>query len=114
MSRKPRVLSPPAAAILQRFMRAPADELYGFEIIRETGIASSTLYPALRVLAEERGFLSSRWEAIDPAKEGRPPRRMYRLNGHARQAANEALREHAEHHKRRLKPVPLRPRHAER
>jgi len=114
MSRKPRVLSPPAAQILQRFVRAPDDELYGFEIIKETGIPSSTLYPALRLLAEERGFLSSRWEAIDPVKEGRPPRRLYRLNGQARRAAVEALHEHAEHQRRLVRPMPLRTRHAER
>lgn len=113
MSRKQRVLSPEAAEILRRFVNAPADELYGFEIIKETGINSSTLYPALRLLAEDRGLLTSRWEHIDPVMEGRPARRLYRLAGHAARDAQTALREHAEHQGRVTHPMPLRPRPAQ-
>lgn len=113
MSRKQRVLSAPAAAILHRFVGGPSDELYGFEIIRETGIPSSTLYPALRLLAEERKFLTSRWEKIDPVKEGRPPRRLYRLDGAAARAAREALHERVEHQRRVAERFPIRPRPAE-
>lgn len=113
MSRKQRVLSAPAAAILRRFVRAPNDELYGFEIIRETGIPSSTLYPALRLLAEERQFLTSRWEKIDPVKEGRPPRRLYRLDGAAARAARDALHERVEHQQRLAERSPLSLRPAE-
>jgi PadR family transcriptional regulator PadR len=104
-------LSAPAAVILRRFVEAPNDELYGFQIIRETGIPSSTLYPALRLLYEDRGFLTSRYEKIDPAAEGRPPRRLYRLDIDAAGKAEAALREH-EHHllgPRRSRRMPLRP-----
>lgn len=48
---------------------------HGYDLSRETGIASGTLYPLLMRL-EERGYLESRWsEGI----EGRPPRHLYRL-----------------------------------
>ena len=108
---KLRVLSDAAAAILERFVRAPDDELYGFEIIRETGISSSTLYPALRLLTEDRNYLTSRWEAVDPVVAGRPQRRLYRLNGSAGAAARSALDEYAQHRRRFSTPVPrsLRP-----
>jgi PadR family transcriptional regulator, regulatory protein PadR len=102
MSRKPRVLSDPAAMILRRFVDDPDAELHGFQIIRETGIPSSTLYPALRSLSEDRGYLTSRHELLDPSIERRPARRLYRLdlNPAAALTAREALAEHAEHKRR--------------
>src|SRR4051812_7503395 len=100
MSRKPRVLSTPAATILRRFVADPDAELHGFEIIRETGIPSSTLYPALRLLAEDRGYLTSRHEQIDPSVDRRPARHLYRLDPATALAAREALAEHAEHNRR--------------
>ena len=111
MSRKIRVLSPESAMILRRFLDSPGDELHGFGIIRETGIRSSTLYPALRALAEERKLLTARCEQIDSASHGRPPRRLYRLDAAAAPAAREALAEHVEHERQRDQPSPrsLRP-----
>ena len=97
MSRKKRVLSVPAARILRLFLEDPTGEHYGFEIIRLTEISSGTLYPTLRLLAEERNLLASRWETIDPVAEGRPPRRLYRLDGARTSAALDALREHDRH-----------------
>src|SRR5689334_5520157 len=99
MSRKTRVLSVPAATILRRFLESPADELHGFRIIKETSIRSSTLYPALRLLADERGFLKWRWEDTGQRTNYLPPRRLYRLNGTPQSiaAARAALAEHDEH-----------------
>lgn len=99
MSRKQRVLSQPAAAILRRFLDAPDDELHGFQIIRETGIPSGTLYPALRTLAEQRGLLTSRREDVNELASSRPPRRLYKLKGtaEARAEARDALAEYAAH-----------------
>jgi PadR family transcriptional regulator PadR len=37
------------------------------------------------------GWLSSRWEDIDPQVEGRPPRRYYRLTAEGALAARAAL-----------------------
>ncbi len=57
--------------------RAPAD-LYGYELMQVTRLASGTLYPLL-LRFEEAGWLRSTWEKVDPGKEGRPRRRMYRI-----------------------------------
>lgn len=54
---------------------------YGFDLMDATGLASGTIYPALRRL-EDQGLLRSRWEAEEKAREaGRPRRRLYALTG---------------------------------
>lgn len=50
----------------------------GVDLRRLTGLSTGTLYPLLRRL-EERAWMSSVWEEIDPVQEGRPRRRLYRL-----------------------------------
>lgn len=62
---------------------------YGFDIIDVTGLASGTVYPALRRF-EETGIVTSRWEPDEVAeREQRSPRRYYELTktGHALLAA---------------------------
>ncbi len=52
---------------------------YGFSVIEVTGLASGTVYPAMRRL-EKAQLVSSAWE--DPKiaeKEQRPPRRYYTI-----------------------------------
>jgi PadR family transcriptional regulator, regulatory protein PadR len=105
MSRKIRVLSDPAAAILELFASEPDREAHGFEVLRETGISSSTLYPALRQLSEERRVLSARWEERNPT-EGLPPRRFYRLDAEHAAAAEALLAEHRAHRAGRARRVP--------
>jgi PadR family transcriptional regulator, regulatory protein PadR len=63
----------------------PAHWRHGYDISRETGLASGTLYPILGRLAD-RGWLETRWEQDPP--EGRPRRHLYRLtaDGAARAA----------------------------
>ena len=69
---------------------AEADtERYGLQLMQDTGLPSGTLYPIL-VRLERAGWVASRWEEVDPAAEGRPTRRYYRLTG---QGAVEARRE---------------------
>ena len=52
---------------------------YGFDVIDATGLPSGTVYPALSRL-ERDGYLRSAWEDESRAfKEGRPPRRYYRI-----------------------------------
>src|SRR5919107_2577564 len=65
-----------AAALLA----SPADERYGLQLMQDTGLPSGTLYPIL-VRLERAGWVESQWEQIDPAAEGRPSRRYYRLTG---------------------------------
>jgi PadR family transcriptional regulator PadR len=49
---------------------------HGYDLSKETGIKSGTLYPLLMRLTEQ-GLLDSRWEIPDRA--GLPPRHGYRL-----------------------------------
>lgn len=83
---------------------AGEDRFHGYDIARHlakaedsTSIMSQpTLYRALRRL-EERGALSSEWEALDEAaaqgREGRP-RRYYRLTNAGHELAHSELRIH--------------------
>lgn len=50
---------------------------HGYDLSEQTGLSSGTLYPILMRLSE-RGMLESKWEPSQ--HEGRPPRKLYRLN----------------------------------
>ena len=63
---------------------------YGFDIMTITGLASGTVYPALRSL-EDTGFLVSKWERPSVAQaEQRPPRKYYEVTKSGRTALAEA------------------------
>lgn len=64
--------------VLEAFLSATSPDLSGSDVNKTTGLASGTLYPILLRL-EAAGWLSSRWENIDPSAAGRPRRRLYRL-----------------------------------
>jgi PadR family transcriptional regulator, regulatory protein PadR len=49
---------------------------HGYELSKETGLRSCTLYPLLMRLSEQ-GLLESRWQ--EPERPGLPPRHAYRL-----------------------------------
>jgi DNA-binding PadR family transcriptional regulator len=49
---------------------------HGYELSKETGLRSGTLYPLLMRLSEQ-GLLESRWQ--EPERPGLPPRHVYRL-----------------------------------
>ena len=49
---------------------------YGYDLSKETGLKSGTLYPMLSRL-EQSGWLETRWE--EPSAPGRPARHLYRL-----------------------------------
>lgn len=68
-------LSPQTLSVLERFVHRPSGWLYGYELSRETGLKSGTLYPILMRLAKCK-MLETRW--VTPEK-GVPPRHMYRL-----------------------------------
>jgi PadR family transcriptional regulator PadR len=76
--------------LFRSFLERRGDWRYGYDLSRETGLKSGTLYPALMRL-EQQGLLETRWE--EPAQRGRPPRHMYRLNGAGAAAAQNALRD---------------------
>ncbi|WP_436529646.1 PadR family transcriptional regulator [Actinoplanes sp. HUAS TT8] len=64
--------------VLSAFLQDPAAERYGLDLMRAGGCPSGTLYPILTRL-ETAGWISARWEDLDPAVAGRPARRYYRL-----------------------------------
>jgi PadR family transcriptional regulator, regulatory protein PadR len=49
---------------------------HGYDLSKETGLRSGTLYPLLIRLSEQ-GLLESRWQ--DAERPGLPPRHVYRL-----------------------------------
>ena len=49
---------------------------YGYELSKETGLNSGTLYPLLIRLSDQ-GLLESQWQ--EPERPGKPPRHAYRL-----------------------------------
>jgi PadR family transcriptional regulator, regulatory protein PadR len=80
----------PTQLVLEALLQDPEDELYGVEIGQLAGLRSGTVHPILARL-EGVGWLTSRWEDIDPQVEGRPPRRYYRLTAEGLLAARAAL-----------------------
>jgi DNA-binding PadR family transcriptional regulator len=64
------------------------DWRHGYDLAKETGLKSGTLYPIL-VRLSERGVVEARWEAEQPA--GRPRRHLYRLSVDGAVVARAAL-----------------------
>ena len=89
MTRRPNA-SKQTLLLFRAFLERPGDWRYGYDLSRETGLKSGTLYPALMRL-EEQGLLETGWQ--EPAQRGRPPRHMYRLNLAGAAAAQDALRD---------------------
>lgn len=82
-------MSPQTILILGALLLAPSEWRYGYDLSRETGLKSGTLYPILVRLAE-RKWLETRWEHAD--KSGKP-RHMYRLTVGGRRLARASLAE---------------------
>jgi PadR family transcriptional regulator PadR len=68
-------LSSQTLLVLDSFLADPEDWKYGYDISRNTGLKSGTLYPILMRLAERR-LLETSWDTTEP---GKPPRHLYRL-----------------------------------
>lgn len=76
--------------VLQALLHEPGRELYGLELVDETGLQPGTAYPILLRL-EDEGWVTSRWENIDPRAEKRPARRYYRLTAGGAVRASAAM-----------------------
>jgi DNA-binding PadR family transcriptional regulator len=72
MARRPHS-SHQAAKLFAALAARPDTWQHGYDLLRQTGLASGTLYPLLMRL-HEAGYLKARWE--EPA---RAPRHSYRL-----------------------------------
>src|SRR6266702_1904665 len=75
-------------AVLAALAARPSDWRHGYDLARETGLKSGTLYPILIRLAD-RDFVEACWEEGEPA--GRPRRHLYRLSSDGLAAATAAL-----------------------
>jgi PadR family transcriptional regulator PadR len=82
--------SKPTQLVLECLLREPQQWRHGYDLSRETGLKSGTLYPLLIRLLD-RGELAARW--TEPEQNGRPPRHEYQLtpSGIARASALAAL-----------------------
>ena len=69
-------MTKPTVRVLEVFLRAPSQEIHGFDLIDKAGVRSGSLYPMLARL-EGEGILESRWEDSD--RPG-PRRRLYRFS----------------------------------
>lgn len=63
--------------VLQVLLIRHPQEVYGYQLLRATGLRSGTLYPILRRL-QGQGYLEERWDSAGPP--GVPPRRLYQLS----------------------------------
>ena len=79
--------SPQTLQVLALFLQSPKDWKYGYDISRDTGLKSGTLYPILMRMAE-RDLLETCWETPET---GKPPRHMYRLAPAGLKYARETL-----------------------
>lgn len=68
--------SPHTRLVLSALLREPGAWRHGYDLARETGLQSGTLYPILMRLTEH-GLLEENWEPSD--LPGRPLRHIYRL-----------------------------------
>jgi PadR family transcriptional regulator, regulatory protein PadR len=85
MSRN-RALSPAARKILTFLAGNGQAWSHGYELCRQAGVKSGTLYPLL-IRLEAQGYLEAEWQP--PAEPGRPPRHAYRLTEAGHRLAGE-------------------------
>ena len=77
MPRRPNI-SAQTRLVLGTFLGQPSGWRYGYDLARETGLKSGTLYPLL-IRLHEQGLLEAEWRV--PAQgAARGPRHSYRLS----------------------------------
>ena len=81
--------SPQTQVLLAALMERPGTWAYGYELSKQTGLKSGTLYPLLMRLCDQ-GLLEDGWR--DPQQRGRPPRHVYRLTPDGLELAGEVTR----------------------
>jgi DNA-binding PadR family transcriptional regulator len=78
--------------LLRVFHDSPRDEQYGLELAESAGLPVGSIYPILARL-ERAKWIEGSWEDIDPAREGRRPRRYYRLTALGVRSAKDVVEE---------------------
>src|SRR5881397_1814590 len=80
-------------AVLAALAARPSDWRHGYDLSRETGLKSGTLYPILMRL-EQQQLLDAQWE--DEPTPGKPRRHLYRVTAlGAAEAARSSARTEA-------------------
>lgn len=80
----------PVQYVLHVLLEDPDREMYGLEISEAAGLASGTIHPILARL-EAAGWVTSRWEEVNPSQAGRPRRRYYQVDPNCVAAVRAAL-----------------------
>lgn len=75
MARKPNG-SAQTQELLTAMLRQPHKWQYGYELSKQTGLKSGTLYPLLIRLSDQ-GLLQSKWQ--EQERPGKPARHAYKL-----------------------------------
>lgn len=91
MPRKPNN-SQQTRALLGAFLERSQIWRHGYDLTKETGLRSGTLYPLLMRLSQQ-GLLESRWQEAE--RPGLPPRHVYRLTARGLALAREQQMEAA-------------------
>jgi PadR family transcriptional regulator PadR len=77
--------SPQTLLLLSALLEQPVSWRHGYELSRETGLKSGTLYPLL-IRLTEHGLLEAEWRLAVPPS--RVPRHAYRLTAEGRALAH--------------------------
>lgn len=75
--RRLRTPSMQTRVLLAAFLSQRTKWRHGYDLSEQIGLPSGTLYPILMRLSD-RGMVESKWEPSP--HQGRPPRKLYRLN----------------------------------
>jgi DNA-binding PadR family transcriptional regulator len=75
-------------ALLSTLMDQPRAWRHGYDLMKDTGLLSGTLYPLLMRMTDQ-GLVEAEWR--DPVQPGRPARHAYRLTAKGVALATEAL-----------------------
>src|SRR6266545_3839164 len=78
--------------VVSAFLENPSRDLYGFGLMRSTGVKPGSLYPILDRL-EGCGWLVSADEQIDEVVAKRPKRRLYRITALGEREGRKAVEE---------------------
>lgn len=76
--------------LLDALSATPGEWRHGYDIIKQTGLLSGTLYPLLMRMTDQ-GLVEAEWR--EPAQPGRPARHAYRLTAQGLALARETLGE---------------------
>lgn len=62
--------------LLVALAKQPSAWYHGYDLMKDTGLSSGTIYPLL-IRMTERGLVEAEWR--EPVERGRPARHVYRL-----------------------------------